>query len=250
MENMKFELEVEVFEGPMDLLYHLIEKDEIDIYDIPIADITNQYLNYIKDYPKDMDSLSSFLVMAANLIEIKSKMLLPSPKLDVDDEDIDPREELVRRLLEYKKFKEISKVLEKYHEDNKNIIFKEKEEELKDLILDDTGDVEEVLEGVTMDLLFEVFTDTLKRKELKVDKIRSTFGSVKKDRYTVEEKADVLRERLKREKKFIFSDIFSQDTEKMEVVVTFLALLELIKLKEIKIIQENPFDKIFISEYI
>jgi len=241
-------VKLEVFEGPMELLYHLIEKNEIDIYDIPIAELADQYIDYIQKFPYDMDSMSSFLVMASSLLEIKSKLLLPSLKAE-EDEETDPREELVKRLLEYKRFKEISEVLKNRFLSEGNLIFKETDEEIKNLMGLKSIDTEEILSGVSMDTLYRIFEDVLNRKELKVDKIRSSFGSIKRDSFTIEEKIQAIQNMLHKKRKFEFKEIFQDDTEKMEVVVTFLALLELIKQKEVKVNQDKTFDKIFISVY-
>lgn len=241
-------VKLEVFEGPMELLYHLIEKNEIDIYDIPIAELANQYIDYIQRFPYDMDSMSSFLVMASSLLEIKSKLLLPSLKTE-EDEETDPREELVKKLLEYKRFKEISEILKSRFLSEGNLIFKETDEEIKNIIGLKSINTEEILDGVSMDTLYRIFEDVLSRKELKVDKIRSSFGSIKRDSYTIEEKIQTIQNMLYKKKKFEFREIFKNDTEKMEVVVTFLALLELIKQKEVKVNQDKTFDKIFISAY-
>lgn len=243
--NVKFN----VFEGPMELLYHLIEKNEIDIYDIPIAELADQYIDYIKKFPKDMESISNFLIMASSLLEIKSKMLIPKPKIQEEENYDDPRAELVKRLLEYKKFKEISNLLKSRQEDGYSVVFKESEDEIKTISAANTPEIEDILSNVTMDTLLDIFKDVLKRKDLKVDKIRSTFNSVKKDPFTIEEKISYIKEILRTKKSFSFEEIFKNDTEKIEVVTTFLALLELIKIKEIKVQQVDTFDKIIISKY-
>ena len=234
------------FEGPIELLYHLIEKNEIDIYDIPIAQLADQYIEIIKDFPPDMESLSSFLVMAATLLEIKSKLLLPPKKKD-DEEELDPREELVRRLLEYKKFREISEILKEKGSGLGTVVFKEMDQTVSSLFELPPGEVSEVLDGVSLNSLFDVFLDVLNRKELKVDKIRSTFNSVKRDEFTIEEKIKHLKSILKFRKKINFREIFDDFADRGEVVVTFLALLELIKQKEIKIKQKDTFKEIEIQ---
>ena len=207
------------FEGPLDLLYHLIEKNEIDIYDIPIAALTEQYLAYLDAAEdRDMDGMSEFLLMAATLLEIKSKLLLPKPKAE-EEEGPDPREELVQRLLEYKE---------------------QPPQELEDL-----------LQGITMDDLYQAFRQVMARKETKEDKVRSSFRSVQKDLFTVGEKMEYIRDMLilHPHEKTAFHTIFRRNAGKMERVVTFLALLELIKQKEVQITQEKNFGEIFISRY-
>ncbi len=242
------EIKLEAFEGPLDLLLHLIEKNEIDIYDIPISELTDQYLKYINVYSsKDMDNLSAFLVMAATLLEIKSKMLLPKLPKFIEEEN-DPREELVNRLIEYKQFKKVIEVFKDgevyaekyfYRKPNDNIInlFKlNKEHNLDDL-----------LKGITLEKLFAVFDETLRRRELKTDVIRSGFNSVRKDMYTVEEKIEYILDLLVLNNKIDFFDIFNNIYLKIEKVVTFLAVLELVKMKKINIQQDEIFGDIVIT---
>jgi len=243
---MDISLKLDTFEGPIELLYHLIEKNEIDIHDIPIAQLADQYIEIIKDFPPDMESLSSFLVMAATLLEIKSKLLLPPKKKD-DEEALDPREELVRRLLEYKKFREISEILKSKGSELGTAVFKEMDKTVSGLFELPPGEVSEVLDGVSLNSLFDVFIDVLNRKELKVDKIRSSFGSVKRDEFTIEEKINHLKSILKFRKKISFREVFENFSDKGEVIVTFLALLELIKQKEVRIKQTDIFKDIEIE---
>ena len=240
---MDISIKLDTFEGPLELLYHLIEKNEIDIHDIPIAQLADQYIEIIKDFPPDMESLSSFLVMAATLLEIKSKLLLPPKKTD-DEEELDPREELVRRLLEYKKFREIGEILKTKGYTLGTVIFKEMDQTISQLFELPPGEVSEVLDGVSLNSLLDVFLDVLNRKELKVDKIRSSFGSVKKDEFTIDQKISHLKSLLKFRKKINFREIFDDYADKGEVVVTFLALLELIKQKEVTIKQTDTFKEI------
>jgi len=237
---------LDAYAGPLDLLYQLIEKNEINIYDIPIAKLTDQYIEVVSALPPDMESLSLFLVMAATLLEIKSKMLLPSKVVD-DEEEIDPREELVRRLLEYKKFKEISEVLNSKSSDTYSAIYKGMDQSVQELLTAPGPEMSELLEDVSPELLLNIFMDVLNRKELKVDRIRSSFNSVRRDTFTIEEKIAHLKSMLKLKKQVRFNDFFDGSADKIEVVVTFLALLELIKQKEAIVRQSKVFGDIVVE---
>lgn len=246
-------LKLESFEGPYDLLFHLIEKNKIDIYDIPIAQLTEQYIEYIDTFSMDdMDSLSEFILMTATLIEIKSKLLLPKTISETED-NVDPRDELVSKLIEYKKYKSIVNVFHEYSILADKIYFKEEEEQLLDR-LDifenkekiDTG---EILGNITIQNLYDIFIKVLDRKDLKTDKVRSSFNSVTKDSFTIEEKQEHIKNLLFLYKEISFKNIFSKTSLKIEKVVTFLALLELIKINFVTIIQEKIFDEILIKKY-
>jgi len=242
---------LEVFEGPFDLLFHLIEKNKINIYDIPISLITEQYMEYIDSIEdKNMENMSEFLVMAATLLEIKSKMLLPNLKED-EEVDIDPREELVNKLLEYKKIKHFSEELKERQKEAKKIFFKSADlpEHLKSLIQDVPVDIEEVLEGVTLQKMFCVFQELLIRKENKIDTVRSGFKSIQRDIYKIEDKVTYILDLLVLSPALYFHELFYDNCDRMEIVVTFLALLELIRHKRVKIKQEYPFENIFITTY-
>ncbi|MEA4815489.1 MAG: segregation/condensation protein A [Lachnospiraceae bacterium] len=237
-------IRLEVFEGPFDLLYHLITKKEIDIYDIPISEITDQYLEYLSDSSKiNPENISEFILMAATLIEIKSKMLLPSKE---DEDEKDPREELVQKLIEYKKYKEAAKAFNENFSSASKIFYKQPEfikHEIKA-----SEDISGSLSGVTVEEIFKAFKEVLKRKELKTDKIRSGFKTIYRDLYSVEDKMKYIKNLLVLTPKLYFSEIFLEDTEKAEVITTFLALLELIKLKDVIVYQKNIFEEILIAK--
>jgi len=239
-------VKLDAYSGPIGLLYHLIEKNEIDIYDIPIAQLTDQYMEVVAGLPPDMESLSLFLVMAATLLEIKSKMLLPKKVNDEEPEE-DPREELVRRLLEYKKFKEISEVLGSISLGANAVIYKGADQTVQELLTLPGPELDRLMEGIGPDSLFDVFMDVLNRKELKVDKIRASFNSVKRDTYSIEQKIDHLKTLLRTKKRLRFDEFFDIDADKPEIVVTFLALLELIKQKEVAVRQTDVFGEIIIE---
>lgn len=244
MDNMTVKLDS--FSGPLDLLYHLIEKNEIDIYDIPIAELTDQYIEFIsREENKNMDGMSEFVVMAASLIEIKSRMLLPKPQTEEPEED--PREELVQKLIEYKKFKNVTEVLAKRSGEAAHILFREPDIIIPELMKRDELPVEECLKGLTMDDLYRAFRDVMIRKEKKVDRVRSGFKSVRHDNFTVDEKIISLRSVLKVSPKIRFYEMFSKDTSREEILVTFLALLELIRRHNVSVEQDDTFGEIFIS---
>lgn len=242
---MDINIKLKTFEGPFDLLYHLIEKNQIDIYDIPISELTDQYLEYIaKMNTVDLDLMSEFLLMASTLIEIKSKMLLPQIKnKDIVEED--PRDELVNKLIEYKKFKSVAEQFASIQDNEFKIFFKN-----PNLIqLDNTEySVEDSLKSVTLVDILIAFENVIKRKEKKLDKVRSKFNSVQKDLYTIEDKSEYILNLLELTSELKFNEIFRQDADKIEIVVTFLALLELIKLNKIFIYQKDLFDDIILKK--
>lgn len=247
MQSMNVRLDA--FEGPLDLLYHLIEKNEIDLYDIPMAKLTEQYLEYLDHVPnQNMDGMSEFLLMAATLLEIKSKMLLPDKKSE-EEEGLDPREELVAKLLEYKKFKGVTDHFKVREEEAALFLYKEVDSAVLRMKAEkEPEDLEEFLEGITLKDIYQAFSEVMRRKELKVDKVRSTFQFVERDTFTVHDKIGYIRDLLRLTPRLSFFSIFREDVRKIEVVVTFLALLELIKTKEIMISQKETFDEILITK--
>lgn len=237
MESINYKLDV--FEGPLDLLIHLIEKNKIDIYDIPIVMITEQYLNYVANMSfYDLDLMSSFLVMAATLLEIKSKMLLPLVK-DENDNEIDPREELVNRLLQYKKYKDLGKELMKIEKKAPIYFFKVKTipKEIATYIPEINYD--ELFEGIDLNRILNLFEELLKRKENSIDKIRSSFGTIKKEKLPLKEALLSLLEKSREFRTSPFKNLFKNKSSKSEVIVTFLALLELIKMGRLMIVENN-----------
>lgn len=241
---------LDAFEGPMDLLYHLIEKNEIDIYDIPIASLTEQYLEYLETGSGDMDGMSEFLLMAATLLEIKSKLLLPKPQAE-EEEEADPRETLVKRLLEYKKIKDAADTLKEKEEAAALVCYKEADASIERLKAEEPQTLEDVLTGVSLDDLYRAFRQVMARREEKTDHRRGGFRSVRKDLFTVGEKMEYIRDLLllRPNAQTPFHSIFRENAGKMEKVVTFLALLELMKRKEVQISQKANFAEIFIAKY-
>ena len=244
---MAISIKLEAFEGPLDLLLHLIDKNKVDIYDIPIVLITKQYLECVKNLPSDnMDLKSEFLVMAATLIEIKSRMLLPIEP-DEDGEVIDPREELMYQLLEYKKYKLLSFELRDKQIDGLKTCFKVPTIPKEVLAYQDPIDYTKLVEDVNLSKLNEIFLSMVKRQEDKIDPIRSKYGDIKKDEVNLEEKMQYVINLIRLSKTISFRELLEEQPSKMSVVVTFLVILELIKVGDIHIEQGNIFDDIIIK---
>lgn len=244
---MGIPVKLEVFEGPLDLLLHLIEKNKVNIYDIPIALITDQYLEYIEAMEsRDMDVMSEFLVMAATLVNIKSRMLLPKEVLEEEEEE-DPRKELVERLLEYKMYKYISYELKDKQVDASKVMYK------KPTIPEEVADYREevdlgsLLSDLTLNKLQMIFNSVMKKQVDKIDPIRSRFGRIEKEEVNQEEKMLYVQAYAKAHKKFSFRALLEEQCSKMELIVTFLCILELMKMGKLKIVQEAIFDDIFIT---
>lgn len=231
---MTYKVKLEVFEGPLDLLLYLIKKEEIDIYDIPIAKITDQYLGYIELMKLlDLNIAGEFIVMAATLMHIKSKMLLPPDQLEGEEkEEEDPRAELVRRLLEYKKFKEAAQELSHMESHQKHFFARVGGTEFKD-----TSSKDEFFEASLFDLI-TAFTKVLK------DIPREAFHEVIKDEFTVSEKIHDILHLLVEKKTIFFTDLFKVAKKRAEIITIFLALLELIKIREVIVRQTAPFSEI------
>jgi len=232
---MTYKVKLEIFEGPLDLLLYLINKEEIDIYDIPIAKITDQYLEYLEVLKLlDLNIAGEFLVMAATLIHIKSKMLLPPEQTEGEEkEEADPRAELVKRLLEYKKFKEAASELSSMESQQKHYFSRVG----PGIDIEDLKDKDDFFEASLFDLI-TAFTKVLK------DIPKEIFYQVIKDEFTVSEKIHDILHILVERNKIIFTELFNKAKNKFEIITTFLALLELIKMKEIVVMQAGQFGEI------
>lgn len=232
---MDYAVKIDAFEGPLDLLLHLIKESKVDIWDIKIVDITDQYLNYIKSMESlNLNIASEYLVMASELMEMKSKMLLPRYQEENEEEEIDPREQLINRLIEYQKYKDMTKSFKEL-EEVRHEFYTKAPESLKEYVDQDTI----ISSDVTLDDLMSAFEKFLKRKKL--EKPLST--TVTKKEITVEERRTSIRKILKEKKKVDFFELFEEVTNEY-VVVTFLAVLEMAKKQELTIYQENNFDNI------
>ncbi len=246
---MGIPVKLEVFEGPLDLLLHLIDKNKINIYDIPIALITEQYMEYINAMQEqDLDIMSEFLVMAATLLRIKSKMLLPIEETE-EEEVLDPRQELVERLLEYKMYKYASLELRDRQLDADRLIFKKSTLPPELLNYKEEVHPEELLSDLTLAKLNTIFQSVIKKQNEKIDPVRSKFGKIEKEDVNLPKKMRYVQEYGLSHKRFSFRRLLEAQHDKMEVVVTFLCILELMKLGRIRTMQEEIFDDIQI-EYL
>ena len=239
METISYKLEN--FEGPLDLLLHLIEKNKVNIYDIPIVEITAQYLDYVRHMEReDLNVVSEFLVMAATLLDIKAKMLLPK-EVDEEGEEIDPRAELVQRLLEYKRYKLMADELADRENGALKHLYKSSTLPPEVARYEPPVDLDKLLDGLTLAKLQRIFEQVMKRKEDKIDPIRSNFGTIKREPISLEQKIGQLLTFARSRRHFSFRQLLEGQADKLEVVVTFLAVLELMKIGKIQLKQEETF---------
>ena len=246
---MAIPVKLEVFEGPLDLLLHLIEKNKIDIYDIPIALITEQYMDYLKAMEKqDLDNMSEFLVMAATLLKIKSRMLLPQEETEEEEQE-DPRQELVERLLEYKMYKYMSLELRDRHTDADKMMFKKSTLPPEVADFKEEINLEELIGDLTLSKLNDIFQSVMKKQVDKIDPVRSKFGKIEKEEVNLSKKMRYVQEYGLANKKFSFRKLLEEQSDKMDLIVTFLCVLELMKMGRVSIVQEEIFDDILI-EYL
>ena len=247
---MEMTVKLQVFEGPLDLLLYLLEKNKVNIYDIPIVEITDQYMEYIDEMrQRDLEVMSEFLVMAATLLSIKAKMLLPKKKNE-DEEEVDPREELVQQLLEYKMYKYMAYELKDRQIDAEKSMYKKPTipEEVKSY--EEPVNLDELVKGITLQKLNKIFKDVMKKQVDKVDPIRSKFGKIEKEEFSLEEKMLYVENYALNRSKFSFKNLLEEQSSKTEIIVTFLAILELMKSGKIYISQEEIFGDICIESKI
>lgn len=247
---MAISVKLEAFEGPLDLLLHLIEKNKIDIYDIPIVDITAQYLDYIKQMQReDMNVMSEFLVMAATLIDIKCKMLLPK-EVNEDGEEEDPRAELVQKLLEYKMYKYMSYELKDRLSVSGKVLYKDPTIPEEVAKYEQPVDLEELVGDLTLTRLNAIFQSLMRRQNDKIDPIRSKFGQIEQEEVSLDEKMMDLRTYAQEHATFRFSELMREQKGKIQMIVTFLAVLELMKTGELTVVQEHLFDDMLITSQL
>lgn len=245
---MAIPVKLPVFEGPLDLLMHLIDKNKIDIYDIPIMEITDQYLEYVRQMDhEDMDVTSEFLVMAATLLDIKSRMLLPREKDEETGEETDPREELVQRLLEYKMYKYLSEELAVRREEAGVRFFRTQDlpKEVKNY--QPPIDYEALLKGTDLQSLQKVFGEVLRRKKSRRDPIRSGFGKIRREQVSMDNKTLYIRAYLQSHPHTDFRALLESRQSREEVIVTFLILLELMKTQKVIIVQDSIGGRILVE---
>ena len=244
---MAIPVKLEVFEGPLDLLLHLIEKNKVDIYDIPIVEITAQYLEYIRAMEReDMNVMSEFLVMAATLLSIKCRMLLPR-QVDEEGEEEDPRAELVQKLLEHKMYKYMAFELKDRFVDAGKSMYKQPS--IPDAVLEyrEPLNYEDLVRNINLRKLGEIYKEMLKRVDDRVDPIRSRFGNITKDEISVENKQLEILAYLNEHEICSFREMLGTQTRRIDIIVSFLVILELMKTGQIKITQDNIFDDILIE---
>lgn len=239
LENEEYKVNLEVFEGPLDLLLYLIKKDEVDIYDIPINRITTQYMDYLELMKiLNLEIAGDFIVMASTLMLIKSRLLLPDEDrgpVEEDDED-DPRWDLVRQLVEYKKFKDAAGFLEHLEEVQENVFSREGEH----VELGSRPDVG--MQDVSIFDLISALNQALDRAP------KEDLGEIFAEQYTVADKVDTLLEATSKGQKLTIGRLFRNMRSRHEIVCTFLAMLELIKLNRLAARQDNHFDEIVIEQ--
>lgn len=244
---MSIPVKLQVFEGPLDLLLNLIEKNKVDIYDIPIVEITNQYLDYIKQMQRaNMDVMSEFLVMAATLVDIKCRMLLPA-EVNEEGEEEDPRAELVQKLLEYKMYKYMSFELKDMQMEAGFSYCKSETLPPEVKNFREPINYDELVGDMNLNKLHEIFSFMMQRTVDKIDPIRSNYGNIEKEEIDMEAKAQYIELYVATHKKFSFRELLEKQKSKAELIVCFLVILELIKIGKITIVQDNLFDDIEIT---
>ena len=244
---MEIAYKLQVFEGPLDLLLHLIEKNKVDIYDNPIVTITEQYLDYVGQMQEqDMDVMSEFLVMAGTLLQIKSKMLLPREEVDEEEEE-DPRAELVRRLLEYKMYKHAALELKDMELDASHNLYKKPTIPKEVSAYKEEIDPATLVDGMTLNQLNDIFQSIMKKQIDKVDPIRSKFGTIEKEEINIEDRMVQIREEVRGLKGINFRTLLESQPTRMNIIITFMSILELMKVGAIIIRQEKIFGEIVID---
>lgn len=239
-----FEVKLPLFEGPFDLLLFFIERDELDIYDIPIAKITNDFLDYVHHMETlNIEVASEFILVAATLMRIKSKMLLPRPQLDEQGNEVDPREELVKHLLEYKKYKS---VIDTFHKMEETELMKEKRgnlmKELKSLA--ESTNVEAELQDVTIFKLMTVFEKVMKRFDAEKNK---PVHQVIQYPYTVEGQKKYLKDEISKKQRLSFTELLQVFPSRIGLIFNFLAILEMLALQQISIHLGEGYNNFWVS---
>lgn len=245
---MSLNIKLENFEGPFDLLLHLIKKNKMDIYDIKIHDITAQYLEYIRAMEEmDLEVTSEFIVIAATLIEIKSRLLLPkSPDEEKGEESaVDTAEALVSKLAEYKRFKNASEYLEGRF-DGAGAMYSKKAEIIEPVKKERSP--ADYLTGITMTDLFNLYFNVISLKEEKMNENTAFRKEIPVEVHKVEEKMEEILARISGRKRMKFSAFIDECSSKNEAITVFLALLELIKLRSLRVYQESSYSDIYIQE--
>lgn len=243
--NEGFEIHLPLFEGPFDLLLFFIERDELDITDIPISKITNDFLEYMHHLEKlNIEVASEFILVAATLMRIKSKLLLPRPQLDEQGNEIDPREELVRHLMEYKKYKS---VVDQFHKMEESELLKEKRgnimKELRQLA--ESSNVEAELQDVDLFKLLTIFEKVLKRYDEEKNK---PVHQVVQYPYTVEGQKDYILQEISKRERVPFIELFENAKTRIALIFNFLAILEMAAVQQVAIIFGEGYNNFWVSK--
>ncbi|MFA5696233.1 MAG: segregation/condensation protein A [Bacilli bacterium] len=234
---MEYRIKINEFEGPLDLLLHLIKESDIDIYDIKISEITKQYLDYIKAMEEmNLSIASEYLVMASELIELKSKMLLPKNEEELEDDYESPEETLIRKLLDYKNYKDITKTFKELEQERFNFYTKLPSN------IDEYQDEDNICESKDISLLLDAFAKFIERSEEQ----KPLHTKITTKEISLKDRIDSIRKILKTKKRIIFTELFEQ-TNKEYLIVTFLSILQMAKDQELEIEQEDLYQDIFIK---
>ncbi|NLD78944.1 MAG: segregation/condensation protein A [Mollicutes bacterium] len=234
---MEYRIKINEFEGPLDLLLHLIKESDIDIYDIKISEITKQYLDYIKAMEEmNLSIASEYLVMASELIELKSKMLLPKNEEEFEDDYESPEETLIRKLLDYKNYKDITKTFKELEQERFNFYTKLPSN------IDEYQDEDNICESRDISLLLDAFAKFIERSEEQ----KPLHTKITTKEISLKDRIDSIRKILKTKKRIIFTELFEQ-TNKEYLIVTFLSILQMAKDQELEIEQEDLYQDIFIK---
>ena len=240
LETNKYKIKLENFEGPLDILCHLIDKNKMDIYDINLNEITNQYIEYIKDMEKmNLEVTSEFLVMASTLLYLKSKKLLPN---QIEDEKELTEEELIQRIIEYKKYKEITKTLREMAKNSRNVVFKLPEEiELPK---------QKIEKEYKKDIIIKIYSEIIEKNSSRLNQNAKNIEKIAiTETYTVADKVKTMFRALLHQKKFIFNKLFpKQKCSKPEIVTAFTGLLELSRRSKVLTSQEKLFGDIIVEK--
>lgn len=244
---MGISVKLEQFEGPLDLLLHLIDKNKVDIFDIPIMEITNQYMEYLHAMKtEDMSVMSEFLVMAATLLDIKARMLLPK-EVNEEGEEEDPRQELVERLLEYKMYKYMSYELRDRQMDAEHMLYRDQSIPKEVQQYKPPVNLDEILGDLNLEKLNAIFQDVMKRSENRLDPVRSKFGQVEKEEVDLDQTIAYVEKYISRHRKCNFRDLLNKQKSKMRIAITFLTILEMMKTGKIEVEQDEIFGEILIT---
>ena len=243
------DFKLDAYEGPLDLLLGLIRQNKIDIYDIPISELTAQYLETFEELRKsgqyDMNQISEFVLMAATLLEIKSRMLLPKPKPETEDtEPEDPRKALVQKLLAYQEAQALAEELTRITPPGARLSGIG-DPSFLETVSADIDSQAPIMEGIGLSQIWDIFTEVMSRRAAKRDPIRAGFGKMQRERFTLQEKIAHIQQRIKAEGQVRLFDLFEHCNSRNEMVVTFLALLEMIRRSAVKARQDISFGDVF-----